>query len=94
MFSDLGISDQKMYFLFKRSLTIVNEGSSLTVGNEGTSFTFVKKNKFLKTIFFENDVFLKDLKRNDCYSNIKTNYKHFLVYNVNLSQKNEFLMVF
>ena len=42
-FLTLGFSDQKINFLFKRSLTIVNEGSLLTV---------VRKGRFSKRPFF------------------------------------------
>ena len=51
MFFDLGFSYQKMYFLFKRSVTIINEGSSLTVVNERS---------LSKTIVFINNCFLND----------------------------------
>ena len=58
MFSDLGLSDQKMYFLFEMSLTIVNEGSSLTVVSKGSfSNTIVFKKRL--TIVFENDSLFK-----------------------------------
>ena len=44
MFSDLGFSEQKMYFLFKMLLMIVNEGSS-----------FLKTIIFLNDSFFPNE---------------------------------------
>ena len=37
-----------MFYLFKRSLTIFNEGLSLTIVNEGLSLTVVKKECFQK----------------------------------------------
>ena len=54
-----------MYFIFKRSLTNVNEGSSLAVVNKGSfskTITFYKTIvSYLKrkTIVFENELFLK-----------------------------------
>ena len=67
MFSDLGFSEQKMYFLFKMLLMIVNEGSSFlkTIIFLNDSFFPNEKLPFIKTIFkkysFKNDrfVFLK-----------------------------------
>jgi len=54
----------KMYFLFKRSLTVVNEGSLLTVVNKESSLTVVNEGSFFKTVVFEIDSFLITLKNN------------------------------
>ena len=71
MSTDLGLSDQKMHFLFKRSLTIVNKVTLLSVvlrkGRfqkrpflEKWSVLFKTKNyRFWKQLFIKNDNFKK-----------------------------------
>ena len=57
MFSNLGSSDQKIYFLFKGSLTIVTEGLLLRFVNERL-FLKIEKRVFLKKVL-ENDIRLQ-----------------------------------
>ena len=49
------IFDQKMFFLYKRSLTIVNERSLWTVVNKGSSLTVVIERSFSSTVVLKND---------------------------------------
>ena len=64
MFSYLGFSDQKMHFLFKMSLMIVNKGSSLTVFNKGSFFeTIVYKIDRLKERPFKKTTVWKYIDR-------------------------------
>ena len=57
MFSDLGSSDQKIYFLFKGPLTIVTEELLLGFVNERL-FLKIEKRVFLKKVL-ENDIRLQ-----------------------------------
>ena len=87
MFTDLGFSDQKMYFLFKRSFTIFNDGASLTVVNErsflNNRFLFKTIDRFLKRLFLKSNIFKK---RNGRFSKkLKTIHPRFTVKKISIS---------
>ena len=67
MFSDLYFSHPKMYFLFKRSLTIFNEGSSLMVviTKDRFKISIFTRKTFLKTTVFKKRYFKKIIFKND-----------------------------